>query len=104
MLPPTDDVLPRKGMSGVAHPNRSEAEEGMLTCSPLRNSNKMKSLAEALQQEPGARIQEPEDSVSGTHRINPRKSFRRGMRNCRPSDSWILAPGSSCSTWHDWRY
>jgi hypothetical protein len=64
----------------------------------------MKSLAEALQQEPGARIQEPEDSASGTHRINPRKLFCPAMRNCLPSAPWILAPGSSCSTWHDWRY
>src|SRR5258708_36815477 len=73
MLPSTDDLLRRNGMSGVAHPNRSEAEEGVLTCSPLRNSNKMKSLAEALQEGPGARIKEPEDSVSGTNQINQRK-------------------------------
>src|SRR5260221_184694 len=46
---------------------------------------------------PGARIKEPEASVSGTHRINPRKSFCRAMRNCRPSDSWILAPGPSAA-------
>jgi hypothetical protein len=64
----------------------------------------MKLLAVALEEEPGARIQEPEDSVSGTHRINLRKSFCRAMRNCLPSDSGILPPGSSCSTWHDWRY
>jgi hypothetical protein len=45
----------------------------------------MKSLAEALKHE-------PEDSVSGTHRINSRKSFYPAMRDCRPSDPWILAP------------
>ena len=66
----------------------SRSHEVLGICFPPRNSNKMKLLALALEEE-------PEDSVSHTHRINPRKSFLPAIRNCLASDSWIPAPGSS---------